>query len=520
MFQLYAIIIVGIAHAADRGFGLHVFDRRELTFEVSAAAAIAPIVLALAAQWLSVRLVLSAAGRRRIRWIILAERALLATQWIILFAYAGSVLACDWHRWVQTFFGGDVILADLIITITPPLLGLWLSWLIHYPVVRRMRELIALRAVDEGQPLRPQQGRLRYTLLQMRLHVLFLLIPLLLIVTWGDIVDLVLDGARGDATRALLSEAATLAGAIVVFAFAPVIARLVLELRAMPPGEVRNDLLQICRDHRVKVRDVLLWETDGAMINGAVMGIVGRLRYVMLTDALLESMRRDQVHAVMAHEIGHVRRRHIPWMIGGLLSAILLPSFAADWSVRIAMDQGLMQGRPPWWIDGLTMGAILGFAFTAFGWISRRFERQADAFAVQHLSGLREAPDQADQGAEITNDAALAMNSALELVCTLNGVDPTRRSWRHGSIRWRQRNLAMLVGRPLRNLPIDRTIRWIKTTVAIVLLALLPFVVQDVILMAELERRPPLDPREQWLREMDHLRNLDQQWNRVHDSDR
>jgi len=511
VFQLYAIIIVGIAHAADRGYLLDAFPREWLTPEISAAAAIAPILLALLGQWLVVCVAASRLARRRgARWIVAAERALLGAQWIILISYAGSVLACGWHRWVQVFFGGDVILADLIITITPPLLGLWLTWIIHYPIVRRLRDAIALRALDEGVPLRPVQGRLRYALLQMRLHVLFLLIPLLLIVTWSEIVELWFDGAGVDPTEALLSEAATLAGAVIVFAVAPVIARLVLELRTMPSGQVRDDLLQICRDHKVNVRDVLLWETDGAMINGAVMGILGRLRYVMLTDALLESMRREQVHAVMAHEIGHVRRHHIPWLIAALMSAILLPSFVADWTMRIAIASDWLHGPPAWWMDAGGMFAILGVAFVMFGWISRRFERQADAFAVQHLSGLREARGEQDEGSEITPDAAAAMTTALELVGTLNAVDPERRSWRHGSIRWRQRNLVSLVGRPLRRLPIDRTVQWIKAAVAVVLLVLLPFIIQDVIMMSQQQPPTPTDTRAE-------LRRAWEEWRRMND---
>jgi Zn-dependent protease with chaperone function len=373
-----------------------------------------------------------------------------------------------------------------------------------------MRDAIALRAIDEGVPLRPAQGRFRYALLQMRLHVLFLLIPLLLIVTWSETVELWFDGAGVDPTEALLSEAATLMGAVTVFAVAPVIARLVLELRTMPSGQVRDDLLEICRGHKVNVRDVLLWETDGAMINGAVMGILGRLRYVMLTDALLESMRREQVHAVMAHEIGHVRRHHIPWLIAALMTAILLPSFVADWIMRIAVASGWLHGPPAWWMDAGGMFAILGVAFVTFGWISRRFERQADAFAVQHLSGLREARGEQDQGSEITPVAAVAMTSALEVVSTLNGVDPERRSWRHGSIRWRQENLASLVGRPLRRLPIDRTVRSIKVAVAVVLLALLPFIIQDVIMMSQQRPPTPINSRAE-------LRRAWEEWRRMND---
>ena len=52
----------------------------------------------------------------------------------------------------------------------------------------------------------------------------------------------------------------------------------------------------------------------------------------------------------------------------------------------------------------------------------------------------------------------------------MRGADPHRRSWRHGSIAWRQAYLLTLIGRPLDALPIDRLIRRTKVAVAVILL--------------------------------------------------
>lgn len=503
MFQLFAIIIVGIAHAADRGYVLQVSGFPALSARETIAIALGPIAIVLLAQWSVVCFALRPPG---LRGVIIAERALLIAQWAILISFAAATLAFGWHRLVQRWLGGDVVLFDLLFTIAPPLAGLFLTWIVHHPAMRRLRDSITLRAADEGRAVHTPPGRLRYAFLQLRLNVLFMLVPLLLIVTWSDCIDLWLpvDDTVTPAS-ALLAEGLTFAGAIVVFAFAPVIARLILDLHPLAPGEVRDDLLQICRDHRVRVRDILLWRTDGAMINGAVMGIIGRLRYVMLTDALLESMRREQVIAVMAHEIGHVRRHHIPWLIGALMAAILLPSFVADWILHALAVWDMIDVPPEWWIDATGMSLIALVAIFTFGWISRRFERQADAFAVQHLSGLREAKDQPDSGDAIRPEAATAMNSALEIVSRLNGINPERRSWRHGSIRWRQHYLASLVGRSLRGLSIDRAVRAVKVMVAIVLLGLLPLVVRDIITMAEIQQQENAQAarRAEWRRTFD-----------------
>jgi hypothetical protein len=108
----------------------------------------------------------------------------------------------------------------------------------------------------------------------------------------------------------------------------------------------------------------------------------------------------------------------------------------------------------------------LTFGFAVFGWVCRRFERQADTFAAQHLSGLG---TESQAQASITPESVDAMRSALQTIANLNTVDPSRHSWRHGSIRWRQRYLQSIIGRPLLHLPIDRLVGRLKLAAAIVL---------------------------------------------------
>ena len=57
--------------------------------------------------------------------------------------------------------------------------------------------------------------------------------------------------------------------------------------------------------------DLLVWRSDGMMINAAVMGLLAPVRYVLLSDGLLATMNVSQIEAVFGHEAGHVRHRHI-----------------------------------------------------------------------------------------------------------------------------------------------------------------------------------------------------------------
>ena len=56
--------------------------------------------------------------------------------------------------------------------------------------------------------------------------------------------------------------------------------------------------------------DILVWDTGQMMVNACVTGILPRFRYVLLSDALLESLTPLESAAVFGHEIGHVAHRH------------------------------------------------------------------------------------------------------------------------------------------------------------------------------------------------------------------
>ncbi len=193
------------------------------------------------------------------------------------------------------------------------------------------------------------------------------------------------------------------------------------------------------------------------MINAAVMGLFGAMRYVLMTDALLESMTRRQIEAVMAHEIGHIRRHHMPWLLVALLACVITVAAPLLQAGRLAPAATADRAG----LDLLTTGVVIGGALAVlalFGWISRRFERQADTFAVRHVN----------DGTAITEEAVAVVAGALGTIARLNAFAATRWSWRHGSIAWRQAYLASLVGCDASRLSIDRQVRWIKTVAALI----------------------------------------------------
>ncbi|MDD4915070.1 MAG: M48 family metallopeptidase [Methylococcales bacterium] len=121
---------------------------------------------------------------------------------------------------------------------------------------------------------------------------------------------------------------------------------------------------------------------------------LGNNKRIVFFDTLIDSLDEDELEAVLAHELGHFRRRHVIKML--FASAIMtLISFAVlGWLIN-----------KDWFFDGLGISthtnaaALLVFmlvspVFTTFmqpisAYFQRRFEFEADDFAIEHAQGAK-----------------------------------------------------------------------------------------------------------------------------------
>ena len=376
---------------------------------------------------------------------------------------------------------GDWILLNELLLLSLPIAMLMWSWWCYYPIDRRLRDAQLLRRLDEGLPVHAVWTRGQFVVAQLRFQVVLAFMPLLLLLALSQIVY----GYAPERVGSLPVDprpVLQLGGAGCIFLFAPVMIRHLWDVVPLPPGPLRERLVEMCALYHVGVRELLIWRTFGGMVNAAVMGLVRPLRYILLSDGLLELVPPHQVESVMAHELGHVNRHHMFWLL--VCAASLMTALAAgadllfgraenmalrDWP-GAAAALGLAEGGSA--TRGAVVVAVTMFGWaTAFGWVSRRFERQADTFAVQHLARA-DAPSDPTRANRIGPAAATTMVQALEHVAVLNHMNPRRRSWRHGSIRWRQQYLHALVGQEIGRQPIDRHVRWIKLANGAILLTM------------------------------------------------
>jgi STE24 endopeptidase len=320
-----------------------------------------------------------------------------------------------------------------LLLVSPFLILTILKWYSFYPVNRYIREYIVVGQLAEGLSARPVWSQAEYLSFHIRNGLLIILAPMLAIFTIRDVLMLVLERYYPDwSGSGVAIEAGTFAGAIAIFILSPFMLRYIWKTRPLPVGPLREKLEQLCERLKLRARDILLWDTSGAVANAAVMGIVRPVRYVLLTDSLVENMQDGQIEAVFGHEAGHVRHHHIFFLVLFVIASMGAGSLlldAGDYAAKAWLNgREISVGHIEWLLGAASAGALAGW-FLLFGWVSRRFERQADVFSAMSCQ-----PDNEPQQDELSPEAANIMAAALERVAMLNGMAVEARSWRHSSI--------------------------------------------------------------------------------------
>lgn len=393
-------------------------------------------------------------GGRRIQSLY---RLLDSTRWASLLVLAAGVLVCGWDVWLRTAVPRIPLLDELLIA-SPVLLTLVFTWWSMAPVERAMQELTLIRRLDEGGIVAPLPTRWQSVWQHTRFTMLLVLVPISLMIAWHDTLDLAPQwlGASGEWLTRNETWLSWI-GIAGILLLTPLIMRAVWDTVPLEDSSLRDRIRAVCDAHRVRVTGPLVWRTHGSMVNGAILGVFWPARYLLLTDALLERMAPQYLDAIVAHEVAHVRKRHMLWL-GVVVTATAV---ASGWLLELVYRAFATEANAAI-ISAAATPIAFALALTAFVLTSQRFEWQADAFSVQHLAR--------SGGHEHIDDASAATVAAtLGEVARANGMSIDKVSLRHGSIATRQRKVCELIGRPLTALPIDRVATRIKVVAAITL---------------------------------------------------
>lgn len=421
-------------------------------------------------------------------------------------SFLADMVLTNWPEMVRSIAPLSAVpgLTDLIIL--APFLGATVCvFLATYPMDRAVRELASSEMLWHVPVVRPTWDLKSYLNFNLRHHVLSAAVPMTLILVIydasrrleGQIQTVLPFWWAGDALVGLAAS--------IVFLIAPWLLIRIWTTHPLPEGPLRRHLLQRCRGLRFRCRDILVWRSGGVVVNAAVMGLVAPWRYVLLSDALLDTMEAKQIEAVFGHEAGHVRHHHIFYFLLFSVGSMVVAS---------GVMQGLLELSilpQPRFRLGETEIQAAGFVTVVliwvlgFGAVSRRFERQADLFGARcvtppidgecrvpcsvhsfeermnhpeglpsessrsTVAGVPTGPDYAVSArGPLCATGAMVFASALDRVALVNGIPHEENSWRHSSIASRIAFLHRLAADPAELVRFERTVRRIKTVLALV----------------------------------------------------
>lgn len=335
--------------------------------------------------------------------------------------------------------------AELLILL-PFLSAVFLSWARFYDAELAVQGL----AVEEGKEA--LVSRWTYVGLQARQSLLLAAPPFVLLLVQQVLVSLFPQVAEDDLLMPILS------GVLLALLFVgqALLLRVLLNLKPLPPGPLRERLEQTARRLHFHHADILVWDTHDTLATALLSGPVPLFRYVVLSDRLIHYMDEEEVEAVFGHEVGHVKHHHMFFYLGFLIASLLI--LTAVWHLaveQISQEQlaAWLQTWTPWLPspDVLLLFPMLFlltlYIFIVFGWLSRQCERQADLYACRAVSYP-------------------AFLSALEKVAWLNGMSRDRpgwlSSWRHGTIAQRIDFLLATVASPRLAQRFQHETGWLK----------------------------------------------------------
>jgi STE24 endopeptidase len=157
-------------------------------------------------------------------------------------------------------------------------------------------------------------------------------------------------------------------------------------------GSLRERLLKLAQ--RTAFRAQSIQVMDGSKrsrhSNAFFIGF-GGFRKIVLFDTLIQQLPEPELEAVLAHEIGHFKRKHIPKMLAASALGSLAGFYLLGW---VAKQAWFYQGfgfpadgpAPALLVFGLLSGVATFWLSPLMHWWSRRYEYEADKFAAQTLS--------------------------------------------------------------------------------------------------------------------------------------
>src|SRR4029453_15402124 len=161
----------------------------------------------------------------------------------------------------------------------------------------------------------------------------------------------------------------------------------------LPEGDLRRRLFALAQRTHFPTRSIeVMHGSKRSRHSNAFFTGLARFRKIVLFDTLIAQLTEPELESVLAHEIGHYKKRHVLKLLGVSIAGVLVAFAAIGWLTRQqwfyrAFGFGHEGGSaaanvvPALLLFALLAGTITFWLSPLIHIWSRRFEYEADAFA-------------------------------------------------------------------------------------------------------------------------------------------
>ena len=168
------------------------------------------------------------------------------------------------------------------------------------------------------------------------------------------------------------------------------------KLKPLPAGELRDEIEMYCKSQGFPLSK--LYEMDASKrstkLNAFFSGM-GRVKIIGLFDTLIEKLTIKEVVAVLAHEVGHYKRKHVYTMFAFSNAQTLIIFALMGWSLgNPNLSKSLGSNIPSFHLSMLAFFLLFTPLSTLLGLINNSFSRhneyQADQFSLDTYPDAKE----------------------------------------------------------------------------------------------------------------------------------
>ena len=210
--------------------------------------------------------------------------------------------------------------------------------------------------------------------------------------------------------------------------FGPFLIQKLWKCTPLEDGEVRKRIKKLCSETNFKYSEILKWDLfGGTMITAGVMGLWSKFRYLLVTPALVTLLDDNEIDAVISHEIGHVKKRHLYFYVlffAGYMSCVyflfdplMLLIYSSSMLYKSALFFKINHDTLIPIVFSLSLISVFLIYFRyVFGFFMRNFERQADTYVFSVMGD------------------AFGLITTFYKIIKYSGQSPDKPNWHHYSI--------------------------------------------------------------------------------------